>query len=302
MISNNNIKEYTMKKRSFLIFACGILVTSVALTACSSNQSNSSQTQNANENVQSAEEVKPIGFIELANENTERIWFVADEIAKDENITGLYVIKNGKATYYHLSTYTANSDVENGPRRSDEYLTFSDIKDLSNKEIIEKAKKLDKEAYDSYFQSFSDIVDTALQEWPSEETGEYKIYIPALETIKSSLSSLQGDSAYKVYRKRVTEQPLIASVTTDDTGNSIVNEEIVLPIFLKYTADFLDSKSLEPDYETITLEIDASTFNIGDIYDSTYVAFGDSPLITRDMPEKSYPYLDILGTKNVVEE
>ena len=117
-----------------------------------------------------------------------------------------------------------------------------------------------------------------------------------------SLSSLQGDSAYKVYRKRVTEQPLIASVTTDDTGNSIVNEEIVLPIFLKYTADFLDSKSLEPDYETITLEIDASTFNIGDIYDSTYVAFGDSPLITRDMPEKSYPYLDILGTKNVVEE
>ena len=42
--------------------------------------SNSSQTQNANENVQSAEEVKPIGFIELANENTERIWFVADEI------------------------------------------------------------------------------------------------------------------------------------------------------------------------------------------------------------------------------
>ncbi|NQM30056.1 hypothetical protein HO415_05070 [Streptococcus suis] len=291
-----------MKKRSFLIFACGILVTSVALTACSSNQSNSSQTQNANENVQSAEEVKPVGFIELANEDTERIWFEADNIAKDETITGLYVIKNGKATYYHLLTYTSENDVENGPNGSGVFLTFSDIKDLSNKEIIEKAKKIDREAYDSYFQSFSDIVDTALIEWPNEETGEYKIYIPALETIKSSLLSLQGDSAYKVYRKRVTEQPLTASVTTDDTGNSIVNEEIVLPIFLKYTADFLDSKSLEPDYETITLEIDASTFNIGDIYDSTYVAFGDSPLITRDMPEKSYPYLDILGTKNVVEE
>ncbi|HEM4882660.1 TPA: hypothetical protein U1138_001824 [Streptococcus suis] len=297
-----------MKKRSFLIFACGILVTSVALTACSSNQSNSSQTQNANENVQSAEEVKPVGFIELANEDTERIWFEADNIAKDETITGLYVIKNGKATYYHLLTYESHDGISDpdqvayGPRIKDS-LTFSDIKDMSNKEIIEKAKKIDKEAYDSYFQSFLDIVDTAIIDWSNEpSTSENPIYVPVLENIKNPLSSLQGDSNYRIYRKRVTEQKLSAKVETDDTGNSIVNEEIQLPIFVKYEVDFFYSKQLKVGNETRTLVIDASTFNIGDIYDSTYVAFGDSPLITRDMPEKSYPYLDILGTKNVVEE
>lgn len=287
-------------KKLFSLFTTGILATTL-LVGCSSHQSDNSQQQAIGEKVQSAEEVKPVGFMELANENTERIWFVADEIAKDENITGLYVIKNGKATYYNLTTYTANSDVENGPRWSDEHLTFSNIKDLSNKEIIEKAKKLDKEAYDSYFQSFSDIVDTALQEWPNEETGEYKIYIPALETIKSSFSSLQGDSAYKVYRKRVTEQPLTASVTTDDSGNNITDEEIELQSFPEYTASF-GSKSLELDSDTATLEIDASSFNIGDIYNSKYVSFGDIPLITRDHPKNTYPSLDSIDTKNITEE
>lgn len=289
-----------MKKRSLFILACGVLFASAALTACSANQSTNSQTQNAKANVQSAEKVKPIGFMKLANEDTERIWFDTYKISKDANITGLYVIKNGKATYYHLITYTSKSNVENGPGWSNELLTLSDIKNLSNKEITEKAKKIDREAYDSYFQSFSDIVDTALIKWPSDS--ENHLYVPALENIKSSLSSLQGDSGYKAYRKRVTEQKLSAKVATDDTGNTIVNEEIELPTFVKYTADFLDSKSLEVDRESRTLKIDTSSFNIGDIYDSKYAAFGKSPLITRDMPEKSYPYLDILGTKNVVEK
>ncbi|MEG3267801.1 hypothetical protein [Streptococcus suis] len=288
-------------KKLFSLFTTGILATTL-LVGCSSHQSDNSQQQATGEKVQSAEAVKPVGFIELANENTERIWFVAGEIAKDENITGLYVIKNGKATYYHLLTYTANNGVEGGPNLSDERLTFSDIKDLSNKEIIEKAKKLDKEAYDSYFQSFSDIVDTALQEWPNEKTGEYKIYIPALETIKSSLSSLQGDSAYKDYRKRVTDQPLTASVKTDDSGNNITNEEIELQIFPEYEADFVSSKSLELFRDTDILKVDASSFNTGDIYDSKYVSFGDIPLITRDHPKNTYPSLDSIDTKNITEE
>ncbi|BCP61783.1 hypothetical protein SUT380_09710 [Streptococcus parasuis] len=130
-----------MKKRKFMTVACGVLFFGGVLTACSSSQSVPSQNNTTTKSVQSAEDVKPVGFIELANENTERIWFDADEIAKDATITGLYVVKNGKATYYHLLTYTANSDVENGPKWSDDRLTFSDIENLSNKEIIAKAKR-----------------------------------------------------------------------------------------------------------------------------------------------------------------
>lgn len=289
-----------MIKRKVLSFVCTILIASITLIACSSKQSTHSQSDISGQSKQSAEEVKPVGFIGLANENTERIWFVADEIAKDEEISGLYVVKNSKATYYHLLTYTANSDVENGPRTSDEHLTFSDIKNLSNKEIIEKAKKLDREAYDSYFQSFLDIADKALQEWASD--GENKLYVPAIENIKSSLLDLQGESAYKNYRKRVSGQLLSASIKTDDTGNTVTDEEIKLPSFPKYTADYLDSNSLVLDSENKMLEIDASSFMIGDIYDSNYVSFGDSPLITRDLPKKTYPYLDSIDTKNIVEK
>lgn len=289
-----------MKKRNIITLICSTFLIGATLTACSSNQSSSSQTNKTSQSVQSAEEVKPVGFIEMSNENTERIWFDADEIAKDKTITGLYVVKNGKATYYHLLTYTANSDVENGPKQSDNRLTFLDIENLSNKEIIAKAKKIDKEAYNSYYQSFADIIDKALQKWPNDE--ENKQYIPALENIKNSIVSLQDESAYKDYRKLVSEFQLSAQVKTDDTGNNVINEVIKLQIFPKYTADYLSSKSLVLNKDTQSLKINTSSFSIGEVYKSKYVSFGDSPLITRDLLQNTYPYFDMIDTKNVIEK
>lgn len=86
-----------MKKRNLLILACGALLAGATLTACAANQS-------AVENGQS----KTIGFMQLANEDKQRIWFrVRDtnddgEISKDDRIQSIYVIKNSKANIYNI--------------------------------------------------------------------------------------------------------------------------------------------------------------------------------------------------------
>lgn len=126
--------------------------------------------------------------------------------------------------------------------------------------------------------------------------------IPALENIKNSLLVLQQDSAYENYRNRVSDQKPLAMVKTDKTGNTITEEKIELLTFAEYTADFLDSQSLVLKSEARSLKINAFSFQVGDVYDSNYASFGKSPLITRDLPTKSYPSLDVLDTKNIIEE
>ncbi|HFI2693079.1 TPA: hypothetical protein ACGO0Y_002233, partial [Streptococcus suis] len=80
-----------MKKRNLLILACGALLAGTTLTACSSNQSKVGI---------GIDQAKTVGFMQLANENKERIWFQVEdtnddgEISKDDRIQKIYVIKN----------------------------------------------------------------------------------------------------------------------------------------------------------------------------------------------------------------
>ncbi|MFM9745841.1 hypothetical protein ACKI2C_50660, partial [Streptomyces brasiliscabiei] len=62
------------------------------------------------------------------------------------------------------------------------------------------------------------------------------------------------------------------------------------------------SKSLVLNKDTQSLKINTSSFSIGEVYKSKYVSFGDSPLITRDLLQNTYPYFDMIDTKNVIEK
>ena len=114
-----------MKTRKFLaVMATGVLATSL-LVACSSNQSNSNQ-------VQSVDEAKTVGFMQLANENTERIWFKVNdsnddgEISKDDRVDRIFIIKDGKTDVFH------GFDA-----------TLADFKDKSDKEVTDLIQQMD---------------------------------------------------------------------------------------------------------------------------------------------------------------
>ena len=114
-----------MKTRKLLaVMATGVLATSL-LVACSSNQSNSNQ-------VQSVDEAKTVGFMQLANENTERIWFKVNdsnddgEISKDDRVDRIFIIKDGKTDVFH------GFDA-----------TLADFKDKSDKEVIDLIQQMD---------------------------------------------------------------------------------------------------------------------------------------------------------------
>ncbi|HFI0351082.1 TPA: hypothetical protein ACGOZT_000606 [Streptococcus suis] len=286
-----------MKKRNLLILACGALLAGATLTACSSNQSKVGI---------GIDQAKTVGFMQLANENKERIWFhVTDtnydgEISKDDGIENIYVIKNSKVDTYHIYD-----------------LNLAYIKDKKDSEIIKLAKEYDEKYFEEQKKEIIDNANASI-EISKDNLEYYKSLNPEYELDKSDVeykiqeeeSNIQENNQvleaakelnYEDALKLYSTYPLEAQVETDSSGNNVASEDIT---FLSYE---LDREDYVGPYtivsNEITSDIDASIF--GEIYDRTYKGFryiNDEFLITSSLDKTVNLGLDTLDTKNVTEE
>ncbi|HEM5489787.1 TPA: hypothetical protein U1617_000303 [Streptococcus suis] len=286
-----------MKKGNLLILACGALLAGATLTACSSNQSSVGI---------GIDQVKTVGFMQLANENKERIWFqVKDtnddgEISKDDGIKNIYVIKNSKVDTYHIYD-----------------LNLAYIKDKKDSEIINLAKEYDEKYFDEqkkviiddanfYIESSKasienykslEVEDEAQKEMIELDIEDEERYIQENNQVIEAVKELNYEDALKLY----STYPLEAKVETDSSGNNVASEEIT---FLSY--ELIQEDDVSPytiASNEITSDLDAPIF--GEIYDKFYTGYsfsGDSFLITSSLDKNVTLGFDTLDTKNVTEE
>lgn len=316
-----------MKKRNLLILACGALLAGATLTACSSNQKADKDTPETKMDQTTKSKLEPIvkgteqspsqyGFMQVANDSTERLWFISSKITKDSKLSGVYAIKNGKATYYNLGTTEIKNTGNAAFLKTDYSLTFTDIENLSNSEIIKKAQKLDKEAYLAQSKLVNEYLTDyeskgSLYQYGSRDGFENQI-AEAFNQIKNQIPNFNSDKGYQEYRKQVTEQPIMATVKTDDSGNNVNFERITLKVFeeleIFYNEGFhVYNSRNSSDYETISLEVTTSSYysmdfdkrEYGTVLKSNYQGFDG--LVTRDFVDGSITF-DKTDTKNIVEE
>lgn len=284
-----------MKKRNLLILACGALLAGATLTACAANQS-------AVENGQS----KTIGFMQLANEDKQRIWFrVRDtnddgEISKDDRIQSIYVIKNSKANIYNIYD-----------------LNLAYIKDKKESEIIKLAREYDEKYFDEQKKEIIDSANNSIEDskW---EIANYKTYnvetdqqkYEVEQNIQFEEDNIQKQNQLLQAIKEVTYEdalklystfPLEAEVETDSSGNNIASEKLTL---LSYNIREEDNGSR---YTIVSNVINSNLESpiIGEIYDRTYKGFrysNDEFLITSSLDKSVNLGFDTLDTKNVTEE
>ncbi|HEL0598962.1 TPA: hypothetical protein TUT13_000979 [Streptococcus equi subsp. zooepidemicus] len=282
-------------KKLFSMFTTGILVTTL-LVACSSKQS-------ADGNVQG----KTTGFMQLANENKERIWYRIDDsngdnqISKDDNIKMVLVIKNGKVDHLFLSE-----------------VTLADIRGKTDDDIIKFAKKQDKHNFNNQkaeaIQSSKDQVsqsesrvkeleislnektdknDTNSVLWHEQEIAYNQ---ETLESAQKRLSELEKIS-YEDIKSQYSKYAIKAIVETDASGNQVATEELKLK-------GYKPTSSLSDVYD-ISLKLQHQVS--GDIYDKSYIGYsvdGEDFIITStsSLSNNTSFGLDTLGTKNVTEE
>lgn len=271
-----------MIKRKVLSFVCTILIASIALIACSSKQSTSSQNDISGQSKQSAEEVKPVGFIGLANENKERIWYRVDDsnddgqISKDDKIEEIYTVKNGKITSYF---------VWNG---ADNTVLLKDVSEKSENEVQKLAKKQDK----YYFEKKKESIVQSLSD-PSFD-----------EQVRNKAKNLNYDNFTKYY----SNKKLQASVETDSSGNYVVLESINFwknPID-KMIDDFEVYIEENPDPQEIEISRELSNVIYGQIYKQNYAGYlladENDFLVTSALAKSTTLEFDKLNTKNVTEE
>lgn len=312
-------------KKLFSMFAIGILVATL-LVACSSNQKANKGTHEAKMNQTKKPKLEPIvkgteqspsqyGFMQVANDSTERLWFISSKIAKDSELRGVYAIKNGKATYYYLGPTEIENTGDYASLKSDHSLTFADIENLSNSEIIKKAQKLDKEAYFAQSKLVNEYLTDYESKGPLYQHGSrdgFKDQIDeAFNQIKRQISDFNSDKGYQKYRKQVTEQPIMATVKTDDSGNNVNFERIALKSFVGlgiiYDEGFHIYQRDSEDYTSISLDVVSSSHysmdfderEYGTVLKSNYQGFDG--LVTRDFSDGNITF-DKTGTKNITEE
>ncbi|MDW8751224.1 hypothetical protein Q7W34_07190 [Streptococcus suis] len=286
-----------MKKRNLLILACGALLAGATLTACSSNQSKVGI---------GIDQAKTVGFMQLANENKERIWFqVKDtnddgEISKDDGIQNIYVIKNSKVDTYHIYD-----------------LNLAYIKDKKDSEIIKLAKEYDEKYFDEQKKVIIDdanwyiensktsiedyksleVEDEAQKEMIELDIADEESNIQKNNQVIEAVKKLNYEDALKLY----STYPLEAKVETDSSGNNVASEEITFLSYELIQEDYVGPYTIASN--EITSDLDSPIF--GEIYDKFYTGYsfsGDSFLITSSLDKNVTLGFDTLDTKNVTEE
>lgn len=168
---------------------------------------------------------KTVSFIKDAQSSNQRIWFMANsehantyELSKDTHIDQILVTKNGKATVYNTPTYT---------------FLMRDIDGKSDKKIISMAKVEDKKYYHETIQKSKD----GLQERIDSDKGILKNNtFTANADERKDKQRLESDIQHMldfqakfpvVKYEKPTAKPLRASVVTDNSGNNVVQENII---------------------------------------------------------------------------
>ncbi|HEM3683084.1 TPA: hypothetical protein U1D20_000540 [Streptococcus suis] len=287
-----------MKKKKFVSFVCSALLIGVTLTACSSNQSTVGI---------GIDQAKTVGFMQLANENKERIWFkVRDsngdgEVSKDDDIAYVYRIKGGKADTFRVAV------------SSDDDITLSDIKNMNDKDILSLFKELDKMEFDEWINGTIGglkeyIKELEIQISQMESSTEYSD-TEALQDTKNELERENSkllslnDITYENALKLKSNYPLAAVVETDSSGNQVVSEVIS---FRDYIEDYFYEGYDATEYilKESSNDLEFQYAITGTIYDQTYKGYylGDSFLVTSSLDDSVNLGFDTLDTKNVTEE
>ncbi|WP_029172271.1 hypothetical protein [Streptococcus suis] len=287
-------------KKLFSLLTTGILATAL-LGACSSKQS-------ADGNIQG----KTTGFMQLANEDKERIWFkVSDsnddgEISKDDNVDRVFIINNGKADAFHILD-----------------ATLSDFKGKTDKEIIEIIKQSDKKYVDKEVEEQIGSLNSSIKD-SEERIKEFQYEEESQNAPGFNKEAIANENEIIKHRqKRITEleeleyedikslysnYKIKATVETDSSGNNVASEEILLPKVFEFESQFIyddpsDSKPLITRVYDISYEIQYQVQ--GDIYKTFYKGYKlDSSefLVTTSLDNSINLGLDNLETKNVTEE
>ena len=272
-----------MKKRKFITLACGALLLGGVLTACSSNQANSAQNNSEKQSVQSADEAVTVGFIQLANESKERIWYMVydrnndGQISKDDRIEEIYTVKNGKITSYFVFNDTENT------------VLLKDVSEKSENEVHKLAKEQDK----YHFEKMKEDIVQSLSD-PSFD-----------EQIRNKAKNLN----YDIFSKCYSNKELQASVETDSSGNYVVRESITFwgnPIGGMIDDFDVYYKEENPDPQEIERSTELSNVIYGQIYKQNYAGYlladENDFLVTSALAKSTTLGFDTLDTKNVTEE
>lgn len=168
---------------------------------------------------------KKVSFIKDAQSSNQRIWYMAEsdnlsdyELSKNSHIQQILVTKNGKATVYNMR---------------EDAVTMRSIDGKSDKKVIMMAKDQDKQYYKDSIkkskQELKDRIDSdkgVLKANKWDYSAKVKKEKRDLEYDIAAEQSFLEKFPIPKYKKP-TAKPLKAKVFTDNSGNDVVQENII---------------------------------------------------------------------------
>ncbi|RLV10974.1 hypothetical protein ABNB56_04605 [Streptococcus iniae] len=258
-----------MKTKKLLPFlATGIFATTT-LVGCSSNQPASNGLSQG----------KTVGFVQLANENKERIWFdVLDsnedgEISKDDKVKRIVAIQSGKVDIFHI--YDAD---------------LSEFREKTGDEILAFAKKSDKKYVE---EEVADVINTLnitiegyekdLIKYTAEEKETPGFNKDNIEFINKRLPLIQQrlkevkELDYGDIKALYSNYSIKATVGTDSSGNNVASETVYFP--KPFDSIDLNIENIESFSDTPVIDKLADTYYKvgiqvqGDVYKQSYAGY-----------------------------
>lgn len=272
-----------MKKKLFrnlsLVMMTGLLI--VSSSACGKSKDSNGITATSDTAIPVSE-----AFAE------EGIWFYAHEpVTKDAEIDAILVFDgNGNVTHYTTSCAVVR-------------IKFSDLRDLSNDEIIELAKEKDKESYEFEMQLLAGDGDYVIEEIQlSIENSTDPEFIAEMQKSLNANQLMRSKVDPSDY-KEPQANPYTLKIETDGTGNQTAKETIeysYTEVYYTGEVGYTFNSSLEENGEewtpyretksTITLYPSAGTTTV---YDMQFISCdylsqkieGEHPGIVLDTPD-----------------
>lgn len=236
------MKKRTLKKMTILIMA-GLLAT--GLSACGKTNNSKKEEFDSNKTEHNAMISASEAF------SKEGIWFHSEKsmVTKDAEIDYILIFDGNK----NVTRYTTD-------------ITYADLRDLSNNEIIELAKEQDKALFETAMQEILDDAEYIINDTGYDEE-DIIIYNKVIDAVNKA--QYQEPKSY----------PFTLKAETDGTGNQTVNE-ILSYTYYTWTPRMYDDLGWFPDrwksYRERTEETDLF-FSNGKltVYDMKFDGFGN---------------------------
>lgn len=200
----NDLGGYKMKKKIIVFIS---IVALISLAACSSGKKSSTAITNQKE--------KSYQFYKDAKKNS-RIYYILDlnekNFGRETVIDAILYTNKGKYTYY---------EVPNGDTKH----TLAELKKLSDKQVLNQAKKWNKELAESYVQKGIEETNQSLQ----DTKDDYQLNKDAQKNlIDMGNKNLEFLNEYKYEEPK--ELPIEVKAEADESGNKLKKEYLVLPV------------------------------------------------------------------------